>query len=228
MSIKAVAYFRTSSAANVGTADVEKDSENRQRQAIDGFAQRAGSTIVEEFADMAVSGVDPIEIRPGFAALLDRIEGNGVRTVIVEDASRFARDLMTQEAGLMSLINRGVKVFASNGDELTQTDDPMRTAMRQIAGVFAQLEKTRLVNKLAHARKAKRIKHGKCEGRKPVAEKYPDATRLAKRLNHHKLMEKPSLGETSRKLAVAGFISDSGKPFTHKTVKAMLASRMSR
>jgi Resolvase, N terminal domain len=43
--------------------------------------------------DAAVSGADPIEIRPGFAALLDRIEGNGVRTVIVEDASRFAREL---------------------------------------------------------------------------------------------------------------------------------------
>ena len=37
----------------------------------------------------AVSGADPIEGRPGFAALLDKIEGNGVRTVIVEDASRF-------------------------------------------------------------------------------------------------------------------------------------------
>jgi putative restriction endonuclease len=31
--------------------------------------------------------------------LLDRIEGSRVRTVIVEDASRFARDLVTQELG---------------------------------------------------------------------------------------------------------------------------------
>jgi hypothetical protein len=31
---------------------------------------------------------------------LDRIEGNGVRTVIVEDASRFARELMAQELGI--------------------------------------------------------------------------------------------------------------------------------
>jgi hypothetical protein len=42
----------------------------------------------------------PIETRPGFASLLDRIEGNGVRTVIVEDASRFARKLVTQELGI--------------------------------------------------------------------------------------------------------------------------------
>jgi Resolvase, N terminal domain len=43
--------------------------------------------------DPAVSGADPIETRPGFNKLLDRIEGNGVRVVIIEDASRFGRDL---------------------------------------------------------------------------------------------------------------------------------------
>ena len=53
-----------------------------------------------EFCDAAVSGADPIQDRPGFAALLDRIEGNGVRTVIVEDASRFAREPMAQELGI--------------------------------------------------------------------------------------------------------------------------------
>ena len=51
-------------------------------------------------------GWDPIETRAGFASLLDRIEGNGVRTVIVEDASRFARELMAQELGITLLISR--------------------------------------------------------------------------------------------------------------------------
>src|ERR1700720_4663955 len=91
---QAVAYLRTSSATNVGP---EKDSERRQRDAIEAFAKRGGFTLVGEFSDPGVSGADPIIERPGFAKLLDRIEGNGVRIVIVEDASRFARDLMTQE-----------------------------------------------------------------------------------------------------------------------------------
>ena len=95
----ALAYLRTSSAANVGT---DKDSEKRQRHAIQGFAKRAGFGIVDEFYDAAVSGADPIETRAGFAALLDRIEGNGVRTVIVEDASRFARELMAQSLAVKS------------------------------------------------------------------------------------------------------------------------------
>jgi DNA invertase Pin-like site-specific DNA recombinase len=47
--------------------------------------------LFHEFRDEAVSGADAIESRPGFGALLDHIEGNGVRTVIVEDASQFAR-----------------------------------------------------------------------------------------------------------------------------------------
>jgi DNA invertase Pin-like site-specific DNA recombinase len=74
----------------------DKDSNRRQRQAIEAFASRAGYELVEEFYDEAVSGADPIDTRPGFAAMLERIEGNGARTIIVETASRFARDLMVQ------------------------------------------------------------------------------------------------------------------------------------
>ena len=76
-----------------------KDSEKRQRAAVASYAKGAGFDVVDWFNDPAVSGADPIETRPGFSALLDRIEGNGVRTVIVEDASRFARDLVLLDAG---------------------------------------------------------------------------------------------------------------------------------
>jgi DNA invertase Pin-like site-specific DNA recombinase len=79
---KAIAYLRTSSAANVGS---DKDSDKRQRAAIEAFAKRAGLEITEGFYDQDVSGADPIESRPGFSALLDRIESNGVRTVVVEE-----------------------------------------------------------------------------------------------------------------------------------------------
>ena len=45
------------------------------------------------------------------AQLLDRIVGNGVRVVIVEDASRFARHLLTQEAGIACCVELGVRVL---------------------------------------------------------------------------------------------------------------------
>jgi phosphoglycolate phosphatase-like HAD superfamily hydrolase len=121
--VPAIAYLRTSSAANVGA---DKDSDKRQREAIAAFAKRAGFVLVSEYYDAAVSGADPIETRPGFAELLNRIEDNGVRIVIVEDASRFARELVTQELGIMALIKRGMRVLTANGDDLTDSSDPSR------------------------------------------------------------------------------------------------------
>jgi DNA invertase Pin-like site-specific DNA recombinase len=88
--VEAVGYVRTSSAATIGR---DKDSERRQRRAIEHFAKTQDTrwsigSMIRQF-----SGADPIESRPGFVALLNRIEANGVR-VLVEDASRFAGDLM--------------------------------------------------------------------------------------------------------------------------------------
>ena len=76
--IAAVAYLRTSSAANVGA---DKDSDKRQRATIAAFAKAAGYTIVDEFYDAAVSGSDPVGERPGFKAMLERIASNGVRII---------------------------------------------------------------------------------------------------------------------------------------------------
>ena len=52
------------------------------------FSKTARFELVDEFADVAVSGTDPIESREGFAHLLDRIEGNGVRIVVLAALDR--------------------------------------------------------------------------------------------------------------------------------------------
>src|SRR5262245_6530273 len=200
---KAVAYCGTSSAANVGG---DKDSDKRQREAIQRYAKAAGFDVVGEFYDAAVSGADPIETRPGFAALLDRIEGNGVRTVIVEDATRFARDLVAQELGILLLIERGVRVLTASGNDLTDTTDPFKIAMRQIAGAFAQLEKARLVGKLRGARERKRATGCKVAGRKSLAEALPEAVAQANRLRRAspKTGERRSLRTVAAELAASG------------------------
>src|SRR6516165_5942134 len=191
--VQVVAYMRTSSATNVGA---DKDSEKRQRAAIEGFAARAGMAVVDWFYDPAVSGADPIETRPGFSALLDRIEGNGVRAVVVEDASRFARDLVAQELGILLLIKRGVRLLTASGDDLCDTSDPSRVMMRQIAGAFAQYEKARLVARLKRAREVK----GKLGGRQR------------------------SLREISAELAARGFVAErTGRPYQAAQVSRMLA-----
>lgn len=219
--VEAVAYLRTSSAANVGE---DKDSERRQRDAILAYARRAGFVIAQEFYDAAVSGADTIETRAGFAALLDRIEGNGVRTVIVEDASRFARELMAQELGISLLIARGVRLLTAAGDDLTASEDPTRKMMRQIAGAFAEYEKARLVAKLKAARDRKRAKDGKCEGRKSHAELRPEVVAEAKRLRRAspKTGERRSLRKIASELAAMGHVNTNGRPYSAKSVRAML------
>ena len=218
--VEAVAYIRTSSAANVGT---DKDSDKRQRAAIESFAKRSGFALVAEYNDAAVSGADPIDTRPGFAELLDRIEGNGVRTVIVEDASRFARELMTQELGILALIQRGVRVLTANGDDLTDSSDPSRKMMRQIAGAFHEYEKARLVAKLKAARDRKRAAAGKCEGRKSWAEINPDLVREAKRLRRRSPKgHQRSLRDVAAELAKLGFVNQRGAEFSASSIASIL------
>src|SRR3954452_1628462 len=215
---EAVAYLRTSSATNVGP---DKDSERRQRDAIQAFAKRAGFALVGEFSDPGVSGADPIAERPGFGQLLDRIEANGVRVVIVEDASRFARELMTQELGIIALVQRGVRVLTANGDDLMDSTDPSRKMMRQIAGAFAEYEKARLTAKLRHARDRIRAERGRCEGRKPVpAETIAAARKLARR--SPKTGKRRSLRAISVELAALGCLGPAGKPYLPRSVSRML------
>jgi DNA invertase Pin-like site-specific DNA recombinase len=156
--------------------------------------------------------------------LLDRIEGNGVRTVIVEDASRFARELVTQELGIIALIKRGVRVLTASGDDLTDSSDSSRKMMRQIAGSFAEYEKARLVNKLKVARDRKRAETGKCEGRKSWAEINPILVREARHLRRRSPKgHQRSLREVAADLAKLGYVNQGGRPFNAASIASMLA-----
>lgn len=217
----AVAYLRTSSAASVGA---DKDSDKRQRVAIEGFAKRAGFSIVGEYYDAAVSGADAIEDRPGFTGLLDRIESNGVRTVIVEDTSRFAREMRAHVLGIALLRERGVRLLSAvDGQNLTEDTDEMTEGMVTIMAVFAQIEKKRLVKKLAAARKRKRERDGKCEGRKSHREARPEVVALARKLRRKRPKgSQMSLRGVSKELAAAGYLNERGRPYAAKSVASML------
>ncbi len=218
----AVGYLRTSSATNIGE---DKDSEKRQRANIERFAKRQGFEVVEWFRDPAVSGDDAVEDRPGFMAMLDRIEGNGVRLVLVDDASRFARKMVVAELGIMLMIQRGAKVMTATGDDLTETDDEMKVAFRQMAMAFSQLEKTRLVKKLAGARDRRSAAAGhRIEGRKGYSDTHPELVREAKRLARKSPLtgKGRSLLAISAELAKLGFMTANQKPFSASQVQRLL------
>jgi DNA invertase Pin-like site-specific DNA recombinase len=218
--VQAVAYLRTSSAANVGA---DKDSEKRQRAAIEGYAKRAGIEIIETFYDPAVSGADPVDARPGFAAMLKRIEGNGVRTIVVETASRFARDLMVQEVGYAILKERGVDLIAADSPSSFLDDTPTAKLVRQVLGAIAEFDKAMTVAKLRAARDRKRATGVKVEGRKSHAELNPELVRQAKRLRRRSPKgHQRSLREVSAALSEMGFVNASGRPFSASSIKAMV------
>jgi DNA invertase Pin-like site-specific DNA recombinase len=196
--------------------------------AIRSYAERNGIEVVGEFYDAAVSGADPINQRPGFVAMLDRIEGNGVRLVLVENASRFARDLGVQLAGHAMLQARGIELIPV--DAPTHFTDPTPTAemVRQILGAVAQFEKASIVAKLRGARERVRAATGRCEGRKPVL--TGEALALARKLrrkNPH-TGERRSLRAISAALSEAGHLAPkTGKPFGPEVIRLALARKES-
>jgi DNA invertase Pin-like site-specific DNA recombinase len=217
----AVAYLRTSSAANVGP---NKDSDKRQRTAIAAFARRAGFTIVGEYYDAAVSGADPVDKRAGFSEMLQHLAANGAKTIIVESPDRFARDLAVQLAGHDMLKALGVSIIPASAPEFFTEETPTAILVRQVLGAIAQFEKASAVAKLAAARKRKREHEGRCEGRKPLAMTRPEVVTLARKLRRRKPKGgQLSLREVSMKLAAQGYLNERGKPYAAKSVASMLS-----
>ena len=213
--LQAVAYLRTSSAANVGA---DKDSDKRQRAAIAAYAKAAGVEIVETYYDEAVSGADMVETRPGFRAMLERLLSNGVRTIVVETANRFARDIIVQETGYAMLKERGIELIAADKPDAFLDDTPTATMIRQILGVVSQFEKAMLVSKLRGARERKRATGVKVEGRKSHQEKRPEAVALARELHRQRL----SYRKIAAELFARGYGTKRGEPFSATSIKNML------
>jgi DNA invertase Pin-like site-specific DNA recombinase len=217
----AVAYLRTSSAANVGP---DKDSDKRQRAAIEAFARRAGFAIVGEYYDAAVSGADPVDKRAGFAEMLQHLASNGAKTIIVESPDRFARDLAVQLAGHNMLKELGIAIIPASAPNFFTEETPTAVLVRQVLGAIAQFEKASAVAKLAAARKRKREREGRCEGRKPFAATRPEVVALARKLRRRKPKAgRLSLREISKELAVRGYLNERGRPYAAKSVASMLS-----
>src|SRR5690242_15045552 len=215
----AVAYYRSSPAANVSAG---KDTVRRQRDAVSAYDAAHGLTIVREFHDVAVSGADPIDRRPGFVELLAYVHSDGARALLVENAGRFARDLAVQLAGHDLLKARGIDLVPVDAPDHFRDGTPTAVMVRQILGAVAQFEKAGLVQKLRHARERKRAETGRCEGPKPVPEAViREAERLARK--SPKTGESRTLREIAEELAALGHLSPSGRPYLAGSVKNILA-----
>jgi DNA invertase Pin-like site-specific DNA recombinase len=176
--------------------------------------------VVDVYYDKAVSGADPVSERPAFAHMLERLLGNGERTIIVESPDRFARDLIQQLLGHDLLKARGITLIAASAPTHFTEDTPTAILIRQVLGGVAEFEKTTLVAKLKAARDRKRKATGKCGGRMTHAEKRPDTVALAKALAAKN--SRMSLRAIADEMAAQGHVNVNGAPYNPKSIGSML------
>jgi DNA invertase Pin-like site-specific DNA recombinase len=157
---KCFIYLRVS-----GKSQVRGDGFRRQFIACRKYAAENGLQIVRIFKERGVSGTKELDDRPALSALFAALEENGVKTILIEKLDRLGRDLMVSETIVADIKKSGYNLVSTCEPNLI-SDDPSRNFIRVIFSAIAQLEKELLVLKLRGARQRKKIREGKCEGRK--------------------------------------------------------------
>ncbi len=167
-----------------------------QEQAIQTWCSQHQFTLLVPIYRDSVSGTLDHGDRPGLSAALARVESGEAVGLIIHKLDRLARSLTVQEAALAHVWNSGGEVYTVERGLEPKDDphDPMRTAMRQMAGVFAQLEKGMIVARMQSGRRAKAAKGGYAYGSPPYGWRSQDrelvpvaseqeAIRLARKLH---------------------------------------------
>lgn len=231
--LKAVSYSRVS-----GKGQVEGYGFDRQEESIKNFADQNGYDLVELYREEGISGTTGEEDRPAFKEMLLNVIRHKIGFIIIEGMDRLARELRVQENLCVYIASKGIQLVSANtGENITKAieGDPMKKALIQIQGVFAELDKNQTVRKLRNGRDKARKENertkkrltvdgrGKCEGRKSYKETNQELIEAAKKLHR-----KPRHGTRlplltiSKKLHEMGFMTKSGKPFAATQIKRLV------
>ena len=174
---RTVAYLRVSTDVQVE----QGQGLDVQRDAIKAWAKRRGHRIVGWYTDEGVSGSNGIEGRDGLADALTALADGDAEALVVAKLDRLARSLTVQEGTLAKAWDLGAAVYAVDLGLVAQDDpdDPMRTAMRQMVGVFAQLERGMIAARM-RAGKARKRDAGEWTGtRVPYGQRRIERGKLA-------------------------------------------------
>jgi DNA invertase Pin-like site-specific DNA recombinase len=122
------------------------------------YTQAGGYRLLRIETDDAKSGTLPADQRPGLVAALKAIESGEADGLLVPgDLDRLARELVVQEAILSQVWKSGGVTHTTTRGEIepNDPDDPMRTAIRQFMGIFAELDRALIAKRMRNGRKAK-------------------------------------------------------------------------
>lgn len=134
-----------------------------QRSEIRRWAKANGHRVVSWHSDEGVSGANGIDTREGLFDALVSVKSRAADALVVASLDRLARQMTQQEGCLAEVWKSGGKVFSlGDGGEVLEDDpeDPMRTAIRQMRGVFAQLERGLIRQRMAKGKREKKSQGG--------------------------------------------------------------------
>jgi DNA invertase Pin-like site-specific DNA recombinase len=159
---KAIGYVRVSSVGQLDGYGLGVQTEDIRR-----CAKAYGLKLIRIESDEGVPGTLEAVDRPGLATALAALESGDAEILLVPRLDRLARKLTIQEAALAHVWRHAGRVIACDQGEISHDDpdDPMRTAMRQMMGVFAQLDRGMTVARLRRGRLAKAAAGGYAHGR---------------------------------------------------------------
>lgn len=160
---KAVGYVRVST-----EGQVDGESLPAQREQLRRWAKAHGFTLVAIHEDAGISGSNGLDTRQGLYDALDLITTGKASVLVVKNLDRLARKLTVQEAVLAKVWDSAARVWSiEDGGEVLEDDpdDPMRTAMRQMRGVFAQLERGMIAKRMRDGRRHKAERGGYVGGK---------------------------------------------------------------
>ncbi|MFF1555305.1 recombinase family protein [Rhodococcus erythropolis] len=195
--LRLVAYLR------VSTIEQAKHGYglDSQRAAIKAAGKALNARIVLWTVDEGLSGALPAVERPGLTQALTTMRLGEADGLIVRDLDRLARAVTVQEAVLAEAWSKNTaSVFTSVPAQEVRRDDPddpMRTAMREMAAVFAGLERRMTAKRLKDGRKAKAEQGGHATGSAPYG--WAPAPRTASN-PHGALVEVPAEQEALRRM----------------------------
>lgn len=147
----------------LGYVRVSSDSQldgyglDAQEAAIRSWVSKGQCQVQRIVSDVGVSGATEALDRPGLSEVLNTIVTGGASGLVVARLDRLARALTVQEATLAFVWRAGGDVFSADSGKILQDDpdDPMRTALRQVCGVFAELDRRLVTKRLRDGRVAK-------------------------------------------------------------------------
>lgn len=210
--MRVIAYLRVSS-----DGQVEGYGLDAQKQAVERWCRANGHRLVRTVSDAGVSGATDALDRPGFGEVIAALLEGEAEGLALARLDRLARALTVQEASLAIVWRAGGRVFAADSGEILADDpeDPMRTALRQVVGVFAELDRRMVVKRLRDGRSIKSASGRKSVGSYAYGQRAGGRGRTRDAVQHpdeavtvEEILRLRSSGESFR--AIARALNDRG------------------